>query len=168
MDDCSEARTSEILCKPTCRIQNPDTPRAGRVGRRTAGRLRGGPGRIRRRRVCSRRTQPSLVPSRASKTTVLNSPSEARTSEILCKPMEEQSPRLTRSLSPGREALFVPGCWPMYQRLFVFVNPCHARHVREKNIVNYCFLIIHCRDQNKAMRNTVQRGKLGRNGIPKT
>ena len=36
-----EARTSEVLCKPTCRIQNPDTPRAGRVGRRTAGRLGG-------------------------------------------------------------------------------------------------------------------------------
>ena len=27
-----EAQTSEILCKPSCRIQNPDILRAGRVG----------------------------------------------------------------------------------------------------------------------------------------
>ena len=56
---------------------------------------RGGPGRMGRRRVCSRRTQPSLVPSRASKTTVLNNSSEARTKEILCKPWKEQNPCLT-------------------------------------------------------------------------
>ena len=32
--------------------------------------------------------------------TVLHVSSEARTKEILCKPMEEQSPRLTAGLSP--------------------------------------------------------------------
>ena len=47
-----------------------------------------------------------------------------QTREILCKLMEEHNDRLTTgwqpvdnrlisSLSPGREALFVPGCWPM-------------------------------------------------------
>ena len=52
----------------------------------------------RARQVCSRRTQTSLVPSRASKTNVLNVSPEARTKEFLCKPMGEQSPRLTRGL----------------------------------------------------------------------
>ena len=34
-------------------------------------------------------------------------------------------------LSPGREALCVPGCWPVDRRLLVSVNPFHARHCRE-------------------------------------
>ena len=54
----------------TCRIQNPDIPRAERFGAaqsRAAG--RGGTG---RRRVGSPRTQPTLLPHRASKTIVLN------------------------------------------------------------------------------------------------
>ena len=38
---------------------------------------------------------------------------------------------MTTGLSPRREALFVPGCWPVYRRLFVSVNSFHARHVRE-------------------------------------
>ena len=38
----------------------------------------------------------ALVPSRASKTTVLNVSSEERTREFLFKPLGEQSPRLTR------------------------------------------------------------------------
>ena len=67
---------------------------------------------------------------------------EARTKEILFKPMEEQSPRLTtgwqpvhprfiRGLSPGREALFLPGCWPLSRRFFVPVTYFDARHVWE-------------------------------------
>ena len=54
---------------------------------------------------------------------------EARTSEILLKPMEEQNPRLKRGsfagysgLSAGREALFLPGCRPVERRFFVFVS----------------------------------------------
>ena len=39
--------------------------------------------------------------------------------------------RLITDLSPVREALFVPGCRPVERRLFVSVNPFHARHVRE-------------------------------------
>ena len=68
----------------------------------------------------------------ASWTTVLNDSSEARTTEFLCKPMEERQPRSTSGLSAGPRALFVPGCWPVCRRFFVFVNPFHARHVREK------------------------------------
>ena len=70
----------------------------GRVGsgRRTAGRRGGaGSGRTGRRRIGSPRRQPSLAPSKASYRPVLNNSSEARTSEILCKPMEEQKPHLT-------------------------------------------------------------------------
>ena len=66
---------------------------------------------------------------RGSKTTVLNDSPEARTKEILCKPMGEHNERLTRGLSAGPRALFVPGCRPMDRRLFVPVNPFHARHV---------------------------------------
>ena len=40
------------------------------------------------------------MPTRVPKTTVLNDPSEARTKEILCKPVEEHNERLSRGLSP--------------------------------------------------------------------
>ena len=40
---------------------------------------------------------------------VLNIPLEARTSEILYKPMEKHNMRLIRILSAGREKLFIPG-----------------------------------------------------------
>ena len=43
--------------------------------------------------------QASLVPSKESRTYCLNFSPEARTSEILGKPMEEQSPRLTTGSS---------------------------------------------------------------------
>ena len=48
---------------------------------------------------CSPREQSFLALSRASKTRRLNVSPEARTSEILCKPMEEQNPRLTTGSS---------------------------------------------------------------------
>ena len=58
------------------------------------------------------------------------------------KPTEEQKPRLitgsltvhhrlTTGLSAGRKSLFVSGCWPVYRRLFVYLNVFHAMHVRE-------------------------------------
>ena len=83
-----------------CRIQNPDIPRAERFGAaqsRAAG--RGGTRQDRTPRVGSPRTQPSLLPPKASKTIVLNVSSEARTKESLCKPKEEHNERLTRGLS---------------------------------------------------------------------
>ena len=106
----------------------------GRVGSglRTTGQ-RGGaePGRTGRRRIGSPRRQLTLAPPKASSTPVLNDSSEARTSEILCKPMEEQNPRLTSGSSAGREALLVPGCSLVDCRLFVSANPSHPKDVRE-------------------------------------
>ena len=82
---------------PTCRILNPNIHGRVAVERHTAGwRGRTGRGRTRRRRVDSPRRRPTLSPSRASKTTVLNFSSEAQTNDILCKPVEGQSMRFTR------------------------------------------------------------------------
>ena len=50
----------------TYRIQKTNTPRAGRVGRRTARCWTGRAGRVGRPRVCLHRTRQSLVPFRAS------------------------------------------------------------------------------------------------------
>ena len=94
---------------------------AGRDGAGRSGVGGAGQGGLGRRRVCSLWRQPTLLLSRESKTTVLDDSSEARTNEILCKPMEEQSPRLTTGLcavnsrficglSASRRPLFVPGC----------------------------------------------------------
>ena len=117
---CQLSKTGGVLRKSaSLRVRNRNNllnPKPGHTtggsGRAAHGGAagRGGPGRVGRRLVCSRRTHMSLVPSRASKKRLLNVAPEARTSEILCKPLEEQSPRLTTGLSPGREALFVPGC----------------------------------------------------------
>ena len=101
---------------------------SGRGARRGGG---AGSGRIGCQQNCPPRRRASLAPPKASKTRRLNIPPEARTSEILFKPMGEQNPRLTRGLSPGRGALFLPGCWTVDRRLFVSANPFHAKHVRE-------------------------------------
>ena len=79
----------------TCRIQNPNTPRASRVGRRTAWRLGGACPAGWDADVFVRTGKNRLVPSWASKTTVPSISSKARTREILCKSLREQSPRLT-------------------------------------------------------------------------
>ena len=103
--------THRCLVRSNLSNQRPEHTTGGSSGRRTT-RQRGGaePGRTGRRRIGSPRRQLSLVLSKASSTPVLNDSSEARTSEILCKPMGEQNPRLTRGSSVGREALLVPGC----------------------------------------------------------
>ena len=73
------------------------------------------------RRSGSPRGHLSFVPNKGPKRTLVNDSSEARTKEILCKPVQEQNPRLTRGLSavypqfirgssPGPRALFVAGC----------------------------------------------------------
>ena len=61
---------------------------SGRGARRGGG---AGSGRTGCQQNCSPRRQASLAPSKASKTRRLNVSPEARTSEILCKPMEEQT-----------------------------------------------------------------------------
>ena len=108
----------------------------GRVGSgRTAGR-RGGAGQDADRTVRPGDKRPAYPP-RHRKTNVLNVSPEARTSEILCKPMEEHNDRLTSGLSAGREALFIPGCSPVDRCLFVSVNPFHARHIREQGTCGF-------------------------------
>ena len=69
---------------------------SGRSARRS-GRERSG--KIGCQQNYSPRKQKSTVPSKASKKCRLNVSPEARTSEILCKPTEEQNHRLTRGLS---------------------------------------------------------------------
>ena len=59
-----------------------------------------GSGRTGCQQNCPPRRQASPVPPKASKTRRLNISPETRTSEIPCKPMEEQNPRLTRDSSP--------------------------------------------------------------------
>ena len=59
-----------------------------------------GLGRTGRRQNSSPRRQASLLPSKASETRRLKVSPEERTSEILCKPMEEHNDRLTSGLRP--------------------------------------------------------------------
>ena len=77
----------------TCRIQNPDIQRAGRVG------AHGGAARRGRAEHFAQETSVPRAP-KASKTRLLNISPEARRSKILCKPMEEQNPRLTTGSKP--------------------------------------------------------------------
>ena len=106
--------TPFCLCKPfSCKAclgkmdlpkKNLLSPKPGHttgVSRRGARRGGGaGSGRTVCQQNCSPRGQYFFVPSKASKTRRLNVSPEARTSEILCKPMEEQNPRLTTGSSP--------------------------------------------------------------------
>ena len=82
------------------------------AGQITAGRQdEAASGRTGRRRVDSPRRQPCPVPPmafRASRTTVLNIPPEARTNEIACKSIEEHNERLTRKL-PADYPKFIRG-----------------------------------------------------------
>ena len=119
----------------TCRIQSHTTGGSRRGGaRRGGGAERGGTWSGAKQggmgRVGSPRRQPSRL-RKASKTAVLDDPSEARTNEILCKPnrgtqrvVGERFIRGTRSAL--RSWLLTSG-----RRLFVSANPFLARHVRE-------------------------------------
>ena len=94
-----EARISETLCKPNLSSPKPGhtTGGSGRGARRGGG---AGSGRTGCQQNCSPWGHASVVSSKASKTRRLNVSPEARTSEILCKPMGKQNPRLTRGSSP--------------------------------------------------------------------
>ena len=52
----------------------------------------------------------ALLDPRVSKTTIPTVSSQARTNEILCKPMEGQNVRLRTGFSAGRRPLFVSAC----------------------------------------------------------
>ena len=71
-------------------IPGHTTGESGRGARRGGG---AGSGRTGCQQNCSPRGQASLAPSKASKKRFLDVSPEARTSEIPCKPMEEQNPR---------------------------------------------------------------------------
>ena len=85
------------------------SPKPGHTtgGSRRGARRGGGAGSS--RTICQQNCPPSgqsfLVPSKASKTRRLNVSPEARISKILCKPMEEQNPRLTTGSSPVYQRL---------------------------------------------------------------
>ena len=88
--------STDIIYTLEINLSNPKpghtTGASGRSARRGGG---AGSGLTGCQQNCSPRKQASLAPSKASKTRLLVSP-EARTSEILCKPMEEQILRLNR------------------------------------------------------------------------
>ena len=68
----------------------------GGSGRRARRSGRAESGKIGRQQNYSPRKRTSTVPSKASRKRRFNVSPEARTSEILCKPTEEQNQRLTR------------------------------------------------------------------------
>ena len=74
----------------TSRVQNPDISRAGRVGAHggLAGRIRAG---LFAHRTVRLGNNPSSHSPKASKTSRLNVCPEARTSEMLCKPVESKT-----------------------------------------------------------------------------
>ena len=84
-------------------LVNLSSPKPGhttggsRRGARRGGRA--GSGRTVCQQDCSPREESFLAFSKASKTRRLNVSPEARTSEIVCKPMEEQNPQLTTGSS---------------------------------------------------------------------
>ena len=85
---------------PCMNLSNPKpghtTGGSGRSARRSG---RAGSGKIGCQQNYSPRKQKSIVPSKPSKKRRFNVSPEARTSEILCKPTEEQNQRLTTGLS---------------------------------------------------------------------
>ena len=110
------------------------------AARHTAGRRDGaGPGRTGRRRVGSPRRQPSLLLSRGIEDNCLERCFGSTNKGNLCKPMEEQSPRMTTGLSVVddqfirgtsaalRSWLLTSGPSPVCLRKPFF----HARHIRE-------------------------------------
>ena len=82
----------------TCRIQNPDIPRAGRYGAAHGGTA--GPGGDGQHRTPTTglfaKEKTNSLTLRRWKNDLLGVPLEEGTREILCKPTEEQNPRLNR------------------------------------------------------------------------
>ena len=94
-DEISEIDRKSFSCKAypgTCVIQKPGIPRGSRGGvTHGGGAGRGGWGRVERQAGFQETTVP-LAPE-DSTATVLEVAPEARTSEILCKLVQEQNPR---------------------------------------------------------------------------
>ena len=112
---------NQIICQTKiiiCWIQGPDIPQAGRGGAahgEAAGRSGAGQDGTPTGRSAQETTVSlALQASRASKTTVLNDPWEARANEVLCKPVEEHDNRLTRGTTAAlRSWLLTSGPSPI-------------------------------------------------------
>ena len=102
----------------TCRTQNPDIPRAGRVGE-PGGAARRGRARLgANRSIRPGNKGPSYFPKhrRHVASTSLEKHEQA-------KSYVNRRRKQTSGLSAGREALFVLGCRPVEQRLFRLCKP---------------------------------------------
>ena len=108
------------LLNYNCRTQNPNTPRASRLGAARDGAAERG--RAVYRRVARARTEPSFLLPRASNTTVGNDPSETRTSEIPCKRTGYQNNRLTT----GSSAFYH---WDCERFSFLAADQCTVAHL---------------------------------------
>ena len=126
----------------TCRMQNPDIPRAGRGG--APG---GAAGRSRARLGANRNVRPDKQKVHRTFQCI-----EETSLQRLPRSTNERNPMLTgggtkpavdpRFLTSsllvyhrfvtGAEVLVVPGCRPVERRLYVSVNPFHVRHVGER------------------------------------
>ena len=136
--------TPFCLCKPfsykacpgTCRVQNPDIPRAGRYGAAHGGTARpGGDGQHRTPTtgLFAQEITNTLIPRRGKNDFlgVFWKNEQWKPYVNRWRKKTAVDPRLITGLTAGRKALFLPGCQPVERRLFVFVNPYHARNVRE-------------------------------------
>ena len=77
---------------------------------------------------------PSLSTSGAPKTSVLDFSSEAHLQLIIYSESKEKMSgwqSFDKRFNSGTTAALRPGYWPLDRRRVVFVNPSHAKHVRE-------------------------------------
>ena len=117
--------------------KNPDIPRAGLVGApggaAERGRARLGANRI----IRSGNKSPPFLPRRRRNVASMSPQKHEQAKSHVNRRRNKITgwpavyPRFIRGLSAGWEALFVPGCRPVERRLFVSINPFHARYVRE-------------------------------------
>ena len=119
-------------------VQNPDIPQAGRVE------AHGGDAGQTRAELFANRTvrlgdNPFLYPPKYRRHVAWTFPQKHKQAKSYVNRWRKKTRgwqpvhhRFITGLSPGREALFLPGCWPVDRRLFVSVNPFDARNVREK------------------------------------
>ena len=119
------------LCLP---VDSKTRTNHGRLGWRGARRWgRAGQGRTGRQWVGPPRKQPPFWLSEASKTTVLDDFSKVRTKETPCKPIRGIRRAVDEQFTSRTAAALRLGCWPTGRRFFI--NPFHARHIREKLIL---------------------------------
>ena len=121
----------------TCRVQNPDILRAGRVGAYSGVAGWGRAGMFANKTVRLGNNIYSHSPKHRRHVVSTSSQKHEQAKSYVnrwrnkARGRQPFHPRFITGLSAKREALFVAGCRPVKRRLFIFVNPFHARHVRE-------------------------------------